>query len=187
MNKQITLLLGGARSGKSALACSLASQQAEQPITYVATAMAADQEMTERIRRHQQDRPAHWHVVEAPFALAEAIKQHSHPDSCLIIDCLTLWLSNLLHDTEGEPHPQAHIEPRLEALEQALLNAEGHILIVSNEVGLGIIPLGELTRRFVDEAGRLNQRLAKLADRVLFVASGLPLVLKEPPEPNCHD
>ncbi len=187
MVKQITLLLGGARSGKSALACSLASQLADQQITYIATAIAADQEMAERIRRHQQDRPTNWHVVEAPFALAKAIEQHNHPDSCLIIDCLTLWLSNLLHDAEGTPDPLAHIEPQIAAFEQALINAKGRILIVSNEVGLGIIPLGELTRRFVDEAGRLNQRLAKLADRVLFVAAGLPLVLKESPERTCHD
>ena len=187
MVNQITLLLGGARSGKSALACSLASQPADQPITYIATAMPADQEMAERIRRHQQDRPAHWRVVEAPFALAEAIEQHSHPDSCLIIDCLTLWLSNLLHDAEGTPEPLAQIEPQIIALEQALIKAKGRILIVSNEVGLGIIPLGDLTRRFVDEAGRLNQRLARLADRVLFVAAGLPLVLKETPEHRCDD
>ena len=187
MVNQITLLLGGARSGKSALACSLATQQADQQIIYVATAMAADQEMSERIRRHQQDRPAHWRIVEAPFALAAAIEQHSRPDTCLIIDCMTLWLSNLLHDAQGAPQPLSHIEPQLDALEQTLINAEGRILIVSNEVGLGIIPLGELTRRFVDEAGRLNQRLAKLADRVLFVAAGLPLVLKESPERTCHD
>ncbi len=186
MDKQITLLLGGARSGKSALACSLATQQTDKQTIYVATAMAADQEMAERIRRHQQDRPANWRVVEAPLALAEAIEQHSRPDTCLIIDCLTLWLSNLLHDAHSAPQPLAHIEPQLDALEQALLRAEGHILMVSNEVGLGIIPLGELTRRFVDEAGRLNQRLARIADRVLFVAAGLPLVLKESPERTCH-
>ena len=187
MVNQITLLLGGARSGKSALACSLASQSAKQPIIYIATALAADQEMAERIRRHQQDRPAHWRVVEAPLALAEAIVQHNQPDSCLIIDCLTLWLSNLLHDAEGTPNPLAKIEPQIAAFEQALINAKGRILIVSNEVGLGIIPLGELTRRFVDEAGRLNQRLARLADRVLFVAAGLPLVLKESPEHTSYD
>ncbi len=178
MSHHLTLLLGGARSGKSALACALASQHPAQSITYVATATAADLEMAERIRRHQLERPAHWHLLEAPLALAEAIRQASQPQTCLIVDCLTLWLSNLLHDAQGEPQPQESLEHHFQALEQALRSAPGRVILVSNEVGLGIVPLGPLTRRFVDEAGRLNQRLARLADRVLFVAAGLPLVLK---------
>ena len=178
MSHHLTLLLGGARSGKSALACALASQHPAQSITYVATATAADPEMSERIHRHQLERPAHWHLLEAPLALAEAIREASQPQTCLIVECLTLWLSTLLHDAQGEPQPQESLEHHFQALEQALRSAPGRVILVSNEVGLGIVPLGPLTRRFVDEAGRLNQRLARLADRVLFVAAGLPLVLK---------
>ena len=173
----ITLILGGARSGKSALACQLAAQS-ELAVTYVATATARDAEMTTRIQRHQQERPAHWRLVEAPVALAQTIAVHAGNDQCLIVDCLTLWLTNLLHDANGQPQPDTVLSEHFGALEQALKQADGTILLVSNEVGLGIIPLGELTRRFVDEAGRLNQRLARLADHVFFVAAGLPLTLK---------
>lgn len=174
---KITLILGGARSGKSALACQLAAQS-ELAVTYVATATARDAEMATRIQRHQQERPAHWRLVEAPVALAQTIAVHAGNDQCLIVDCLTLWLTNLLHDANGQPQPDSRLNEHFEALEQALEQADGTIFLVSNEVGLGIIPLGELTRRFVDEAGRLNQRLARLADHVFFVAAGLPLPLK---------
>lgn len=180
MAKQITLLLGGARSGKSALASTLATDSG-LAVTYIATATALDNEMAQRIRRHQTERPAHWQLVEAPLALPEAISKHAQEGQCLIVDCLTLWLTNLLHDAEGCPLPDSQLQERLAALELALTTAAGSVLLVSNEVGLGIIPLGELTRRFVDEAGWLNQRLARLADRVLFVAAGLPLVLKDSP------
>ena len=142
MSHHLTLLLGGARSGKSALACALASQHPVQSITYVATATAADPEMAERIRLHQLERPAHWHLREAPLALAEAIREASQEQTCLIVDCLTLWLSNLLHDAQGEPQPQESLEHHFQALEQALRSAPGRVILVSNEVGLGIVPLG---------------------------------------------
>lgn len=173
----VTLILGGARSGKSALAMRLAEQSGKQVI-YMATATALDHEMQERILRHQDDRPAHWQLVEAPRLLADAIARHAGPDHCLLVDCLTLWLTNLLHDAEGEPLPDTQLQQQFTQLLQMLDQAEGEILLVANEVGLGIIPLGELTRRFVDEAGRLNQAIAQQAHRVLFVAAGLPLTLK---------
>lgn len=173
----ITLILGGARSGKSAHAARLAEQSGKQVI-YLATATALDHEMQERIRRHQQDRPSHWQLVEAPRLLPEAIATHAATDRCLLVDCLTLWLTNLLHDTDGTPLPAPQLQQQFQALGQALAEAKGDIVLVANEVGLGIMPLGELTRRFVDEAGRLNQALAQQADRVLFIAAGLPLTLK---------
>ena len=131
MSHHLTLLLGGARSGKSALACALASQHPAQSITYVATATAADPEMSERIHRHQLERPAHWHLLEAPLALAEAIREASQPQTCLIVDCLTLWLSNLLHDAQGEPQPQESLEHHFQALEQALRSAPGRVILVA--------------------------------------------------------
>jgi len=173
---KITLILGGARSGKSALACQLAAQSG-LAVTYIATASPGCRDGT-RIQHHQQECPADWQLVEAPVALAQAIAAHAGDGRCLLVDCLTLWLTNLLHDADGQPQPDTLLSEHFLALEQALEQAAGTIVLVSNEVGLGIIPLGELTRRFVDEAGRLNQRLARLADHVFFVAAGLPLPLK---------
>ncbi len=186
MAKQISLLLGGARSGKSALASELADQT-RLPVIYIATATALDPEMMTRIQRHQQERPAHWQLVEEPRDLAGAIRALDGTERCLIIDCLTLWLSNLLHDEQGNPRPSAQLESHFSELASTLVSCEATIILVSNEVGLGVIPLGELTRRFVDEAGRLNQRLAQLAHRVLFVAAGLPLVLKDQTLSTNHD
>lgn len=168
----ITLILGGARSGKSGQACALALASG-RPVTFVATATASDAEMEERIARHQRDRPAHWQLVEAPLALADTLTQHGQADRCLLVDCLTLWLNNQLH-----LRPDADLATETQALLQALREASGQIILVANEVGLGIIPMGELSRRFVDEAGRLNQLLARAADCVLLVTAGLPLLLK---------
>ncbi len=173
----LTFILGGARSGKSALAARLAEQSGKQVI-YIATATALDDEMHERITRHQEDRPPHWKLVEAPRLLSDAIATHAAPEHCLLIDCLTLWLTNLLHDAAGTPLGSVRLQEQFSALGLALAQAPGDIVVVANEVGLGIMPLGELTRRFVDEAGRLNQAIAQQADRVLFVAAGLPLTLK---------
>lgn len=166
-----TLILGGARSGKSALAESLATSSARE-VVYLATGQALDEEMAVRIAHHRTRRPAHWRCVEAPLALADALRAHAGTDTCLMVDCLTLWLSNLL------AQPAAVFERERDALLSTLPQLPGDVLLVSNEVGLGIVPLGELTRRFVDEAGRLHQALGARCDRVLFVAAGLPLALK---------
>lgn len=167
-----TLILGGARSGKSALAERLAAAT-EHPVAYIATAQAHDEEMAARIAHHRARRPAHWQSVEEPLALADALRAHARPGSCVLVDCLTLWLSNLL----GADDPARFARER-EALLEALPTLPGQVLLVSNEVGLGVVPMGELSRRFVDEAGRLHQALATRCERVLFVAAGLPLVLK---------
>lgn len=175
----ITLILGGARSGKSALATRLAAESGKE-ICYLATACAHDQEMTARITRHQQERPAQWQTIETPRALAQTILAAAAPSRLLLVDCLTLWLCNLLHDDDANPSAVSEaqlIETRLELI-AALQQAPGELILVANEVGLGIIPMGELSRQFVDEAGRLNQAIAAIAHRVLFVAAGLPLTLK---------
>lgn len=174
----IELILGGARSGKSALA----EQRAEASqfaVTYLATGEAKDAEMAERIAHHQARRSSGWGLVEEPLHLAEALIKHAAPDRCLLVDCLTLWLSNLLF-AEGDNPPGQKFVQETAALLNVLPQLPGHVILVSNEVGLGIIPLGEITRQFVDEAGRLNQRVAAIADRVTFVAAGLPLELKSP-------
>jgi adenosylcobinamide kinase / adenosylcobinamide-phosphate guanylyltransferase len=167
-----TLILGGARSGKSALAERLADQSGRE-VVYVATAQAGDAEMAARIAHHRARRPAAWLSVEEPVRLADALRMHARENRVVLVDCLTLWLSNLLGDADAQC-----FERERTALLDILPGLPGAIVMVSNEVGLGIVPLGELTRRFVDEAGRLHQSLAAISERVLFVAAGLPMVLK---------
>jgi len=168
---RITLVLGGARSGKCRYAERLVEDAARWG-TYCATAEAGDAEMAERIAAHRARRGSFWRTVEAPLALAAAIAAHAETDRPILVDCLTLWLSNLL--LAGK---QADEEAG--ALCSALRKAAGMVVLVSNEVGMGLVPETLLGRRFRDAAGRLNQDVAALADRVVFVAAGLPLVLKE--------
>ncbi len=166
----LTLVLGGARSGKSAYAERLCLASGRRPI-YLATAEPRDAEMAARIDQHQARRGAQWRCLEAPLALVEALEMLASAHSIVLVDCLTLWLSNLI---------EAGREPEAEAarLVTALPALAGPVVFVSNEVGLGIVPDNPLARRFRDEAGRLNQRVAEAADRVVFVAAGLPLMLK---------
>ena len=179
---KLELILGGARSGKSRLAEQTALDSG-LAVTVIATAEAGDEEMAERIRRHQADRPAAWKTVEAPLALAAALRLEAAPGRCVIVDCLTLWLANLLAGAETLP-PAASAEalPRFrqerEALLATLATLPGHVILVANEVGLGLVPDTPLGRLFRDEAGRLNQAVAALCPRVTFVAAGLPLVMK---------
>jgi adenosylcobinamide kinase/adenosylcobinamide-phosphate guanylyltransferase len=167
-----TLILGGARSGKSALAERIAQASARE-VVYVATAQARDGEMAERIAHHRGRRPSSWLSVEEPLALADALRSHARADRCVLVDCLTLWMSNLLGGDD-----MTRFEHECAALLDVVPTLPGELLFVSNEVGLGVVPMGELTRRFVDEAGRLHQALAARCERVLFVAAGLPLALK---------
>ena len=164
------LILGGARSGKSALA-ERHARDSGLAVTYVATATAGDDEMAERIRHHRARRPAHWVTVEAPAELARILEHEAGAGRLLLVDCLTLWLGNLLDDAEA-------LAAERDALLTALPKLPGRTLLVSNEVGLGIVPDNALARRFRDEAGRLNQAVAAACDRVTFVAAGLPLTLK---------
>lgn len=166
------LILGGARAGKSALA-ERRARESGRAVTYIATAQSGDEEMAARIRAHRVRRPASWGLVEEPLALARVLVQHAADDRCLIVDCLTLWLSNLLHAED----PGVFARERA-ALLEVLPALPGHLILVSNEVGMGVVPLGVLARRFCDEAGRLHQALAQCCERVTLVVAGLPLVLK---------
>lgn len=165
-----TLVLGGARSGKSRHAQALA-EAAGGRLVYVATAQAFDDEMADRISRHQADRDARWTTVEAPLDLAATVARHASPDVTLLVDCLTLWTSNLL--LAEKPW-----ELELDALTAAVASNKGRMILVSNEVGLGIVPDNALARRFRDMAGTINQKIAAVATHVHFVAAGLSLVLK---------
>lgn len=172
----VHLILGGARSGKSAYAEQLASAL-ELPVTYIATAQVYDDEFAQRVAHHQARRPTYWQLVEAPFNLAQTLVKLDAPDTCVIVDCLTLWLAQCICPDCEKPN-----ELDWQAEKQALLNTlptlKSQVLLVSNEVGMGIVPLGEINRQFQDEQGRLNQAVAKLANKVSFIAAGLPLHLK---------
>ena len=172
----IELVLGGARSGKSRYAEQQAVKSGKQVI-YIATAEARDEEMQARIRRHCQDRPQQWKTVEEPIKLAESIEKHSVENSCLLVDCLTLWLSNILFDKQGELQ-QTVFEKETQHLFDLLAAYTGQLILVTNEVGLGVVAMDKMTRRFVDEAGFLHQKVASLSDKVVFISAGLPQVLK---------
>ncbi|MFO1372030.1 MAG: bifunctional adenosylcobinamide kinase/adenosylcobinamide-phosphate guanylyltransferase [Candidatus Competibacteraceae bacterium] len=165
-------ILGGARSGKSAFAQQKALASGLS-VVYLATAQAGDMEMAERIAHHRAERPADWGLVEEPLALAAALQTHAAPQRCLLVDCLTLWLSNLL--AAGDEC----LEAERRALLDLLPTLPGRVLLVSNEVGQGIVPANPLARRFRDEAGRLHQAVARCCDRVTLVVAGLPLTLKD--------
>lgn len=167
-----TLILGGVRSGKSRLAETLATRSGLRVI-YFATAAAGDDEMRARIAQHRAQRPAHWQTVEEPIALAACLREHAAADTCLLVDCLTLWLSNLLCAEDA-----AQLSREREALIDTLPTLPGRILLVSNETGLGVVPMGALSRRYLDEAGLLHQRLAERCEQVIFTLAGLPQVLK---------
>ena len=163
------LILGGARSGKSRLAESRA-QDSGLELLYLATATAGDGEMSQRIAHHRERRSEQWGLLEEPFALADTLAREARAERCILVDCLTLWLSNCLGADcwESERDRLFEILPRL----------PGYLLFVSNETGLGVVPMGELSRRFVDESGFLHQRLAAHCERVTMTVAGLPLELK---------
>jgi len=176
ISPDVTFILGGARSGKSAYAERLASDSA-RPVTYIATARVADPEFAGRVVLHRARRPAHWRLVEAPLDLAGALAAADAPDQSVLIDCLTLWLANLLCPPDGGP-PRADFAAHVDAFDAALAAATGKVIVVSNEIGLGVVPLGAATRLYVDELGRLNQRIAARAANVTMTVAGLPLALK---------
>lgn len=168
------LILGGARSGKSRLAEQLASDSG-LPVTYIATSEPLDGEMNERVRLHRQRRPAEWGLIEEPLALATVLRREAAEGRCLLVDCLTLWLTNLLM-LDNEQRLAEERDALLDCLEQL----PGTVILVSNETGLGVVPMGELTRRYVDQAGWLHQAVAIRCQRVVLTVAGLPLMLKGP-------
>lgn len=172
----LTLVLGGVCSGKSGYAEQCASESSK-PVIYVATARADDSEMRERICRHQLDRPGNWQTVEEPIQLAKILDAESTKSNFLLVDCLTLWLSNIMFTQQGEIQ-QSVFEQQSSALVEVLPNLPGDILLVSNEIGQGVVAIAQTTRQFVDEAGRLHQNLARICDRVVLITAGLPQVLK---------
>lgn len=181
-----TLVLGGARSGKSLYAERLARESGKE-VVYIATAHAGDSEMAQRIAHHRTQRPEDWRTVEEPLQLASVLRAEASPQRVLLVDCLTLWLTNLLFsertdypDVGDIALPQTFHQQRA-ALMDALTKCSSDVILVSNEVGMGIVPFGAISRCFADEAGRLNQAVGAICDRAVFVAAGLPLVLKDGP------
>jgi adenosylcobinamide kinase/adenosylcobinamide-phosphate guanylyltransferase len=171
---ETSLILGGARSGKSRLAEAIIERE-NKPAVYVATAQARDDEMAARIAAHQARRGAVWRTEEIPLDLAHGLSGLLKAEDPILVDCLTLWLSNiLLADRDAE----AEIEALVEAMTAAIEPARAPLVLVSNETGLGIVPENDLARRFRDLSGIMNQRIAAMADNVLLVAAGLPLALK---------
>ncbi|MGB1011328.1 MAG: bifunctional adenosylcobinamide kinase/adenosylcobinamide-phosphate guanylyltransferase [Thiolinea sp.] len=167
-----TLVLGGARSGKSHYAEQLA-QRSRNEVVYIATAAAGDGEMSERIRQHRLSRPVDWLTIEEPVALNTVLQEQSAADKVVLVDCLTLWVTNLLCSEDTDL-----FEREITALLNQVNELPGEVIFVSNEVGLGVVPMGELSRRFVDEAGRLHQRLAAKVENVIFMVAGLPMAMK---------
>lgn len=168
----LQLILGGARSGKSRLAEKLATDS-RLPVTYIATSQPLDGEMNERVAQHRARRPAEWALMEEPLALARVLRDNAGSGQCLLVDCLTLWLTNLLMLDNLE-----QLNAERDALLECVGALPGEIIFVSNETGMGVVPLGELTRRYVDEAGWLHQALAERCQRVVLTVAGLPLTLK---------
>ncbi len=170
-----SLILGGMKSGKSRFAEQLAIQL-EQPVVYIATAQAWDDEMRERIRVHQQQRPSQWQTVEVPLHLAAALKQQDAPNRTLLVDCLTLWITQLLcHDNP------ALLMKELTAFQTLLPSLKANLILVSNETNMGVIPMDALSRHFCDTAGKLHQQLAPVMDSIVLTVAGLPLYVKGKP------
>lgn len=170
MDRKITFITGGARSGKSTLALSLASNIAGRK-AYIATCEPLDEEMRERIERHRAERSEDWETFEEPVDISALIRDISGKYEAVLIDCLTLWLSNVI----GRGLDAGEMS---QELTQSLDGASCNVIVVSNEVGMGIVPEGELSRRFRDMAGRLNQIVAAVADEVYLSVSGIPIKIK---------
>ena len=168
----IQLILGGARSGKSRFA-EQAAKDSNLNVTYIATAQAFDREMQARIDHHQAQRPKHWTVIEEPLYLAECLMRVDEPNQLILVDCLTLWMSNLLMHENAELQSQECLK-----LLEVLPTLQSELILVSNETGLGVIPMGEISRKFVDESGRLHQQLGQIAEKVVFCVAGFPMMLK---------
>ncbi len=168
----ITLILGGVRSGKSKLAEQWA-KDSELNVCYIATSEPLDNEMSDRVMLHRERRPTQWGLVEEPILLADALLSAATKDTCILVDCLTLWLTNLLMKDDD-----ALFAREKQALLDVIPTLPGKLIMVSNETNMGIVPMGELSRKYCDEAGWLHQSIAELSDQVVLTVAGLPHVLK---------
>jgi adenosylcobinamide kinase/adenosylcobinamide-phosphate guanylyltransferase len=171
-----TFILGGARSGKSGYAEQLAADSLLE-VVYIATSQVYDQEFAERVQQHRLRRPAHWLLVEEPFFLSRVLREQARENRFLLVDCLSLYLAQWLCPDCNPPEGHEWQTERA-ALLAALPVLPGSVAVVSNEVGMGIVPLGEINRRYQDEAGRLNQAVAAVCDTAVLMAAGLALKLK---------
>ncbi len=180
MAGRLTLILGGARSGKSTYALRLADESG-QGVTYVATATASDGEMAQRIERHRAERPRSWNTVEATCRIGEVVAGLAPPPSVVLLDCMTMLASNVimaLPEPVGYDEADRALNAEVEGLVAAIRSGSAHWIVVSNEVGLGLVPPYPLGRVYRDALGRANQQLAQSADEVLFLVAGLPLKVK---------
>lgn len=174
----VTLVLGGARSGKSRFAEALV-EQTPRPV-YLATAEPLDSEMSKRIRAHRERRGPRWTTVEEPLRLTDALREHTGTGRAVLVDCLTLWVSNLLH-------VQRDLDAEVELLLESLPACAGPVVFVSNEVGMGVVPENRLARQFRDGVGVLHQRLAERAQRVYLLAAGIPITVKDEPGSSAEE
>lgn len=172
--KKITLIIGGCKSGKSRQALEASNQQAAVKKVFIATSVPFDDEMKKRVARHRHERGGGWATVEAPVELAGAIKSNCNDGCLLVVDCLTLWINNLLMDTTDE----TIIDNKISELVETLENSDCPIYLVSNEVGAGIVPGNPLARQFRDLAGSLNQLVASMADQVVWMVAGIAVTIK---------
>lgn len=173
--KDTVLIIGGCRSGKSRHALELAMDVSAKQNIYIATCLPRDEEMDARVRRHQQERGQSWITVEAPLRISEALNEHGRRGNVIVLDCLTLWLSNLMLGNETGQD----LETRIQELLQSLDTVVCPVFVVSNEVGTGIVPENRLARQFRDLAGFTNQKMAARADRVIWMVAGIPISIKQ--------
>jgi adenosylcobinamide kinase / adenosylcobinamide-phosphate guanylyltransferase len=169
--KEKILVLGGCRSGKSRHALELAEKISEKNRVFIATCVPYDEEMKDRVRCHQQDRDSSWTTVDAPVELADAVSKYSRKANVILADCLTLWMSNLLMESKN-------LENRIEELTTAISQVQSPVIIVSNEVGTGIVPENALARQYRDAVGLANQKVAACVDKVIWVVAGIPVRIK---------
>lgn len=180
LKKKITFVIGGCRSGKSSFALDQANKVAKKDKYFIATSQPLDPEMEKRVEKHQKERGKDWQTIEEPVLIHEIVNEYSGKAHVILIDCLTLWLSNLLYhsyDTDG-------ILEILNQFEKAILRCECPVFLVSNEVGQGIVPENKLAREFRDLAGMIHQRMAKLSDRVVMTVAGIAVEIKPGQKPK---
>lgn len=175
-----TLVIGGCRSGKSNHALTLAAKMNRRPMTFLATCEPRDEEMRQRIRHHRQERGAEWETLEVPIKLAEAIARNGEQTGLMLVDCLTLWISNLMVESANQEagHIETNLRQRCDEVCEVLKAPPCPIILVSNEVGAGIVPENQMARHYRDLAGWTNQRIAAVCHRVVWMVAGIPVSIK---------